>query len=59
MAITKMRAYDVKAEWAIESVLDGAKHGTIGGAMYDYYTTLSDFSAGRLIATVQRLGSIE
>ncbi len=39
---------------ALEMVVDGARPGTIGGAMRAYYLSTSDLAIERLIAAVRR-----
>ena len=51
-----MRARNLDAHDALESVVDGAKPGTIGGAMCEYYTGISQSALERLIRAVEREG---
>ena len=53
-AATKMHVYGLDAHTALEAVVDGAKPGTIGGAMLRYYVSTSDAALERLIAAVER-----
>ena len=53
-AATKMRVYGLDAHTALEAVVDGAKPGTIGGAMLAYYVHTSDAALERLIRAVER-----
>jgi len=53
-ASTKARVYSLDAHTALESVVDGVKPGTIGGAMLEYYKGTSDLALERLIAAVER-----
>ena len=57
MASVKVRVYNLNAHDAIESVVDGAKPGTIGGAMLSYYTGISQLALERLIKAVERKAS--
>ena len=54
MAAVVMRVHNLDAHTALESVVDGAKPGTLGGAMLDYYTGTSDLALERLIKAVER-----
>ena len=42
------------AHMALEAVVDGARPGTIGGAMLDYYLSVSSLGLERLIKAVER-----
>ena len=54
MASCKIRVYGWNAHDAIEAVVDGAKPGTISGAMCEYYTEISQLALKRLIKAVER-----
>ena len=55
-ASIKMRTRDLDAHTAIESVVDGARPGTVGGAMCEYYTGITQLALERLIRAVEREG---
>ena len=55
-AAIRMLARDLDAHTAIESVVDGAKPGTVGGAMADYYEGISQLALERLVRAVERKG---
>lgn len=42
------------AHMALEAVVDGARPGTIGGAMLEYYQSVSSLALERLIGAVGR-----
>ena len=54
MAAIRMRARNLDAHSALESVVDGARPGTLGGAMCEYYTGISQLALERLIRAVER-----
>jgi hypothetical protein len=54
-AASKLRAGRARdAHTALEAAVDGARPGTIGGAMLAYYKATSDLALERLIAAVER-----
>lgn len=53
-AATRMRAHNLDAHTALESVVDGARPGTIGGKMLNYYMSITDRVLERLIKAVER-----
>ena len=53
-AATRMRVYSLDAYLALESVVDGARPGTIAGTMLEYYLSTSDLALERLIKAVER-----
>ena len=54
-AATKLAARRAtSAHMALEAVVDGAKPGTIGGMMSEYYVSISSYALERLIAAVER-----
>ena len=55
-ASIKMRTRDLDAHTAIESVVDGARPGTVGRAMADYYSSISQLALERLVRAVERKG---
>ena len=56
MAAARMRARNLDAHTALESVVDGARPGTVGGAMCEYYTGITQLALERLIRAVEREG---
>ena len=55
-AAARMRARNLDAHSALESVVDGARPGTLGGAMCEYYTGISELALERLVRAVERKG---
>ena len=56
MAAARMRARNLDAHTALESVVDGARPGTVGGAMCEYFTGITQLALERLIRAVEREG---
>lgn len=49
-----MRRHSCKVSEAIAAVFDGAKPGTVGGAMLEYWLSLSEKQQGRIEAEIGR-----
>jgi hypothetical protein len=50
----RVRARHITPHAAIESIIDGARPGTVGGAMLEYYRSINSVALDRLIAAVEK-----